>query len=76
MSKRRMVEKPLLLEKSENIIKAEYVQFDLAFSSYKKLNPNRAILMKDTESIKLFVQKRVPSLSASQADFNKILDSF
>ena len=62
-----------VVEIKEEIKKIDFVR---ALCKYRKNNPERAIVMKDIESIELFTLKRLKSLLATEEEFFNIFDKF
>jgi len=56
--------------------KIELIDFARALYLYKKSNADRAVIMTDKEAIKVWVQKKCPSLRASKKDWNILLGKF
>ena len=62
-----------VIEIKEEIKKIDFIR---ALCKYRKNNPERAIVMKDIESIELFTLKRLKSLLATEEEFFNIFDKF
>jgi len=56
--------------------KIKLIDFARALRTYRKSNVDRAVFMQDTEAIKAWAVKKVPSLQASAKDWDELLKKF
>lgn len=52
------------------------VQLKRALSLWRKRNPQRAMFLEDAEAVELFVKRLIPSLEATQEEFDKVFEKF
>lgn len=64
------------LVETQNEVKSDTLDFRKALNLYKKNNPEKALLMKDIEVIKVFVTKHIPALEANENVWNRIFEKF
>jgi len=71
---------PMRVERAKPIKKQdkkiELVDFAKALLIYKKSDADRAVLMKDSEAIRTWAKKKLPSLRASQEEWSELLNKF
>lgn len=51
------------------------IDFETALKVFKKVNSYKAYLM-DKETVKIFIQKKLPEMKATQEEFNKLFKQF
>lgn len=47
-----------------------------ALSVWRKKNPSRAMFLEDAEAVELFVKRSIPSLEATQEEFDAVFSKY
>lgn len=56
--------------------KETLIRFSRGLLEFRNNNSEKAPLLKDSEAVKAFVKKHIPSLEASREEWNQLLNKF
>lgn len=71
-----MGRKAKLLQRDKQLQEPMLIDFARALWIFKMNNPEKALVLKDKDVIKIFASKRIPRLVAPQTEWDKVFREF
>lgn len=76
MAKKRTEIEEVQLQMDEETSESKGIPLKRALSVWRKRNPYKGQFLEDSEAVELFVKKYVPSLEATQEEFDELFKQY